>query len=157
VSGQLHCSAALTPRERVSVTLWIGGWVGPKTGLNHVERRKILPLQRLKLRHLSRPVHSQSLYRLLYPGSFNIFMCKGAGVTNNNGFWIWWLYLSDVSIIITFDYNRSHIELHLNDVCLATFYEEYLTNRGLITITLNSRMHSLLYLPRGRDRRHHIE
>jgi hypothetical protein len=32
-----------TAGERVPVTLWIGGWVGLSTGLNDVERRKILP------------------------------------------------------------------------------------------------------------------
>jgi hypothetical protein len=30
-----------TPRERALVTYWIGGWVGPKVGLNAVVKRKI--------------------------------------------------------------------------------------------------------------------
>jgi hypothetical protein len=42
--------------------------VGPRTVLEDLERRKILPLPRLELRHLGRRVRSQSLYRLRYPG-----------------------------------------------------------------------------------------
>jgi hypothetical protein len=33
-----------TPGEIALGTHWIGGWVGPKVGLNIVEKRKILPL-----------------------------------------------------------------------------------------------------------------
>jgi hypothetical protein len=54
-----------TPEERAPVTHWIGGWVDPRTGLDDVERRRILPLPGLELRALSRPARSQSLYRLL--------------------------------------------------------------------------------------------
>jgi hypothetical protein len=42
--------------------------MGPRTGLDNVERRKILPLLGLELRHLGHPPLSQSLYRLRYPG-----------------------------------------------------------------------------------------
>jgi hypothetical protein len=41
--------------------------VGPRTGLDVVEKRKCLPLPGLELRPLSRPARSQSLYRLRYP------------------------------------------------------------------------------------------
>jgi hypothetical protein len=58
-----------TPKERAPGTRWIGGCVDPKTGLDDVEKRKFLPLQGLKLRPLSRPARSQSLYRLRYPES----------------------------------------------------------------------------------------
>jgi hypothetical protein len=36
---------SLYPRERVHGTQWIGGWVGPRAGLDDVENRKywILP------------------------------------------------------------------------------------------------------------------
>jgi hypothetical protein len=44
--------ASFTPGKTPS-TYWIGGWVGPRTGLDDVERRKILPLPRLELRSLS--------------------------------------------------------------------------------------------------------
>jgi hypothetical protein len=30
-----------TPRERDPVTHWIGGWVGPRSGLDMVSKRKI--------------------------------------------------------------------------------------------------------------------
>jgi hypothetical protein len=41
-----------------------------------------------------------------------------------------WVYLPFFTI--TVDYNSSHIELHLNDVCLTNPTEESLTNLGLI-------------------------
>jgi hypothetical protein len=44
--------------------------VGPRAGLDDVEKRKFLTLPGLELRLLCRPVRSQSLYRLRYPGSF---------------------------------------------------------------------------------------
>jgi hypothetical protein len=50
-----------TPIERASGTHWIGGWVGPRTGLDDVERRKILPLPELELGLLVRLARSQSL------------------------------------------------------------------------------------------------
>jgi hypothetical protein len=40
----------------------IGGWVGSRTGKDHEENRKILPLPGLELRPLGRPPRSQSLY-----------------------------------------------------------------------------------------------
>jgi hypothetical protein len=43
--------------------------VGPRVGLEDVEKRKFLTLPGLELRPLGRPARSQSLYRLSYPGS----------------------------------------------------------------------------------------
>jgi hypothetical protein len=43
--------------------------VDPKVDLYNVEKRKFLSLPGLELQPLSRPACSQSLYRLLYPGS----------------------------------------------------------------------------------------
>jgi hypothetical protein len=43
--------------------------VNPRAGLDNVEKRKLLTLPGLKLRPLSRPARSQSLYRLSYPVS----------------------------------------------------------------------------------------
>jgi hypothetical protein len=37
VSGQLHSPAALTPGKEPRGAHWIGGWVGPRTGLDAVE------------------------------------------------------------------------------------------------------------------------
>jgi hypothetical protein len=56
LSGQLHAPAAFTRGETASGTHWIGGWVGPRTGLDDVEKRKFLTLQGLELRPLCRPV-----------------------------------------------------------------------------------------------------
>jgi hypothetical protein len=40
VSGQLHAPATSTPRETAPGTHWIGGWVGPRTILDTVVKRK---------------------------------------------------------------------------------------------------------------------
>jgi hypothetical protein len=40
VSGQLHAPAGLLSRETTSGTHWIGGWVGPRAGLEVMEKRK---------------------------------------------------------------------------------------------------------------------
>jgi hypothetical protein len=58
-----------TQLETAPGTHWIGGWVGPRTGLDDMEKRKSLPLLGLELRSLGRPVRRQSIYRLRYPGS----------------------------------------------------------------------------------------
>jgi hypothetical protein len=49
--------------------------VGPRAGLDDVEKRKFLTLLRLELRPLGRPSRSQSLYRLPYDGSYNNIIC----------------------------------------------------------------------------------
>jgi hypothetical protein len=56
-----------TPGERTSGTHWIGGWVGPRAGLDARARRKILcPCRGSKP---DRPARSQTLYCLSYSGS----------------------------------------------------------------------------------------
>jgi hypothetical protein len=57
----------LYPRRK-SPPVPIGGWVGPRSGLNDVEKRKFLTLPRLELRPLGRPARSQLLYRLRCTG-----------------------------------------------------------------------------------------
>jgi hypothetical protein len=61
VSGQRHAPAAPFG------TQWIGGWVGPRAGLDAGARRKILCLCRGS--NSDRPARSQTLYRLSYRGS----------------------------------------------------------------------------------------
>jgi hypothetical protein len=56
-------------RGKAPGTHWIGGWVGPRAGLHNVEKRKFLSLLGLELWPLGHPARSQSLYRLLYPGT----------------------------------------------------------------------------------------
>jgi hypothetical protein len=46
--------------------------VGPRTGLDDVERRNMLPLPGFELRPLYRPARSQSLYPLRRPGSLPV-------------------------------------------------------------------------------------
>jgi hypothetical protein len=38
VNGQLHAPAALHAGERASGTHWMGGWVGPRTDLDAMEK-----------------------------------------------------------------------------------------------------------------------
>jgi hypothetical protein len=46
----------LFPREIASGTHWLRRYVGPRTGMDDMERRKILPLQGLEVQPLGRPV-----------------------------------------------------------------------------------------------------
>jgi len=39
VSGQLHASAALTPKEWASGTDWIGDWAGPRASFNYMKTK----------------------------------------------------------------------------------------------------------------------
>jgi hypothetical protein len=50
VSGQLHIPAALPPGERSPDTHWIRGWMGPRAGLDDVQKKKFLPLLEVRLR-----------------------------------------------------------------------------------------------------------
>jgi hypothetical protein len=65
----------LTPRERAPCTHWIGGWAGPRAGLNDAEERKFFILPGLDLRTLSRPaVASQYTdFGTSAPGAKGIF------------------------------------------------------------------------------------
>jgi hypothetical protein len=49
------------PKEIAPITYWIGGWVGPKVGLDSVKKIKILPLPIIEC-----PARFPSLYRLSY-------------------------------------------------------------------------------------------
>jgi hypothetical protein len=68
--GQLHVHAALTPGETASVTFCTGRWVGPRDGLEAMEKRKVsCPCQKLNPESwILHPV-AQTLYRPL-PRSF---------------------------------------------------------------------------------------
>jgi hypothetical protein len=71
VRGEWSASrlSRFTPVERAPGTHWMGGWVGPRAGLDDVEKKQFLTLPGLELRSLGRPARSQSLHRLSYPGS----------------------------------------------------------------------------------------
>jgi hypothetical protein len=58
-----------TAGERAPGTHWIGGWVGPRAGLDEVKKRKFFTLRGFELRPLHRPARRQSLYRLRYSDS----------------------------------------------------------------------------------------
>jgi hypothetical protein len=70
VNGQHHAPAAFYPRGKYYGTHCTGGWVGPRAGLDAETRRKILCPCRGS--NPGRPVRSQSLYWLSYPGSMII-------------------------------------------------------------------------------------
>jgi hypothetical protein len=75
VSGQLHAPGRFTPRERAPGIHWIGGWVGPRTGLDMVSKWKIPnPRRESKPDHpIVQPVASRYTdWRLYesYTGSF---------------------------------------------------------------------------------------
>jgi hypothetical protein len=61
VIGQLHAPAALPSGKELPVTYCIGGWVGPRAGLDAVEKREILHCRES---YLGRRARNQSLYRL---------------------------------------------------------------------------------------------
>jgi hypothetical protein len=76
IGGEWSASrhGSLTAVENPPGIYWMGGWVNPRAGLNHVENRKFLTLPGLELRSLRRPARSHSLYRLRYPGSPRIIL-----------------------------------------------------------------------------------
>jgi hypothetical protein len=59
VSGQLHAPAALPPGKESPGIHWIGGWVGPRAGLDATEKREAL--------HCRKSNPGPSLYQLSYP------------------------------------------------------------------------------------------
>jgi hypothetical protein len=72
VGGELSASrpGRFIPGEIAPGAHWIGGWVGPRTGLDDVEKRKLLTLPGLELRPLGRPARSQSLYQISVQNPF---------------------------------------------------------------------------------------
>ena len=62
VSGQRHAPAALPPGKRPG-THCVGGWVGPQAGLDRCGKSRPTGI-----RSPDRPVRSESIYRLRYPG-----------------------------------------------------------------------------------------
>jgi hypothetical protein len=59
--------------ERPSCYHWIGGRVGPRTGLDDVDKIHFFTLPGIELRPVGCPARSQSLYRLDYPGSCYLY------------------------------------------------------------------------------------
>jgi hypothetical protein len=69
--GEWLAPGRFTPEERAPDTHWIGGWVGPRAGLDDVDKRRFFTRSGIELRPLGLPARSQSLHRLGYPGSLN--------------------------------------------------------------------------------------
>jgi hypothetical protein len=72
------------PRERAPGIYWIGGWMGPRAGLDAVVRRKI-PNPRREPNSNSR-ARSQSLYRLSYHG---YLLTRRLEIKRNDEFRVW--------------------------------------------------------------------
>jgi hypothetical protein len=68
------CPGRFLPGERAPDTHWIGDLVGPRAGLDDVEKRKFLTLLGLELRPLGRPACSQSLTDYAIPAPPYIFI-----------------------------------------------------------------------------------
>jgi hypothetical protein len=84
VDAQIHIfltSALVGGEWSAPGTHLIGGWVGPRAGLDEVEKRKFLTLPGLELRPLGLPGRSQFLCRLSYFCSRNL----PRTLTNING------------------------------------------------------------------------
>jgi hypothetical protein len=73
-----------TPGERAPGTHWLGGWVGPRAGLDDVEKRKFLLLPGLELQTFGHPARSQLLYRLRSPSFQLRLICIELGRLVNN-------------------------------------------------------------------------
>jgi hypothetical protein len=69
-----------TQGETTRGTHWMGCWVGTRTSLDDVEKKKFVTLPGLELRHITHPAHSQSLYRLWY-ASMNKYVCLTSFMT----------------------------------------------------------------------------
>jgi hypothetical protein len=54
-------------------THFIGGWVDPRSGLDNMEKRTLLPYRDSNSPTPGRAARSQSLYRQSYPGSIYIY------------------------------------------------------------------------------------
>jgi hypothetical protein len=50
------------PRKRSASIRWIEGWVGPRTSLDNLKKRKLLTLPGFELLPLGCPAHGHSLY-----------------------------------------------------------------------------------------------
>jgi hypothetical protein len=77
------CPGRFTLGERAPGIHWIEGWVGPGTGLDDVEKRKILPIPGLELRPLGRPARSQSLYKLFISWGNLFYGISGIGIPSD--------------------------------------------------------------------------
>jgi hypothetical protein len=63
VNGQLHAPAALS-RIKITGVHWIGGWVGPRAGLDALEKKEICPFRES---NPGCPACSPPLYKPSYP------------------------------------------------------------------------------------------
>jgi hypothetical protein len=68
IGGEMSTSrpGRFTAGKGAPGTHFIAGWLGPRIGLDDVEKRKILILLGLELRPLGLPARNQSLYRIRY-------------------------------------------------------------------------------------------
>jgi hypothetical protein len=143
-------SGRFTPMERAPCTHWIGGWVGPRAGLDTVSKRKIPNPRRDS--NPDHPSRSQFLYRLSCTGSclysktdMNATSCNLRMVWGNNEAIIW---ITGVTFLLCFwsksrylygdqktNMTYSHVAWPLaRGLSLPLFYTVPLADKALITI-----------------------
>jgi hypothetical protein len=79
---------ALPPGETAPGTPWTGGWVGPRASLDAEVRGKILCLCRGS--NPGRPVRSQTLHWLSYPGSYVFLVVSSIQAFQPNFYMHFW-------------------------------------------------------------------
>jgi hypothetical protein len=90
-----------TPGEGAPSTHWIESWVGPRAGLDDVQKRKFLTLPGLELRPPDRSACSQSLYRLCYPGSHTELISNINYISHYDSWILFRMFLDMVSLRLT--------------------------------------------------------
>jgi hypothetical protein len=73
--------------------------VGPRAGLDTVQKRKFLPLPGLELRPLGCPARRQSLYRMRYPGSLVTSLYTGKTVCHFESLRVGWILQSRREVV----------------------------------------------------------
>jgi hypothetical protein len=114
----------LYPGKRAPGTHWIGGGVGPRAGLDDVEKRKFFPPPGLELRPLGDPARRQSLYRLRYPGPLYRILLR---------------YSATFSHINTFVFHIMLLTFLFLLFILACFEERKCSNIDVLSFVSNSR------------------
>jgi hypothetical protein len=84
-----------TPVKGHRVPILIGGWVGPRTGLDDTERRKISCPCRDS--NPSRPDRSPSLYQLIYPVFICTFLVYSLSDLRSDH-WVGWFRGADLNL-----------------------------------------------------------
>jgi hypothetical protein len=116
--------------------------VGPRAGLDDVEKRKFLILQGLELRPLGLPAPSQSLYRLRCPGSFILYT-----LLYNNCMYKTWSYMKSGTNNSSHIYSRSgqSIERGLS-YSLSVLLRDFVSRNFLLLVAWSIGLYTRTFL-----------